>query len=151
MTDLREIRSSLIAEPAKESASVPPPVWAEKTVQVLVGGLLLWGLWSWFSWMNQPDAPTRTQKVMATEWGAKWPYPGFSEGLLWCKAHRGSAATFIRLGGKDFGTNGIAYDMPGVLPDKGLLKRAAFPYYGIDSDAGDGAQKQLEMAKALCK
>lgn len=106
---------------------------------------------AWFWWMNQPETPTRTIRVTAAEWGARWPYPGFSEGLLWCKMSHGSPATFIRLGKTDFGTNGVAYDMPGVLPDRGLLKRAERPYDGIDSAAGDGAQAQLELAKTLCR
>ena len=132
---------------AEATSGKPMPTGQAKAAVALLGVVVA----GWFWWMNQPDATGPTIRVTAAEWGARWPYPGFSEGLLFCRMHKGSPATFIRLGGKDFGTNGVAYDMPGVTPDRGLMKRAAFPYYGIDSDAGDGAQAQLDRAKALCK
>ena len=115
---------------------------------IAAGALAVFVGWIW--WLTQPGTPVRYQKVTAAEWGLRWPYAGFSEGLLWCKVSRGAPATFIRLGGQDFGTNGIAYDLPGVTPDRLLLRRAAAPSQGIDSDASIGAQEQLALAQKLC-
>ena len=124
-----------------------PVSTGQTVVSLVVMGLAVVG---WFWWMNQPDSLGKTIRVTAAEYGTRWPYAGVKEGLLWCKLHKGRPATFIRIGVNDFGTNGEAYDMAGVTSDRGLMRRAAYPLIGIDSDAGDGAQRQIEIAKTLC-
>lgn len=79
--------------------------------------------------------------VSKAEYGSRWPYPGFTKGIVQCNTH----AVTIVLGNNKFGVNGKAVGRDGYPDSRSQMRRSKDGYYTLGDVDGI-----IERGMRLC-